>query len=209
MARKCKEDAEKTRQAILESALDVFSEKGYAKATFDEIAARAGFTKGAVYWYFRNKADLIAALILEYMQRKYFEISKTLPKGHSLDDLLEYFVLWADEGRKDLRYARFNRFIMCQMEWSEAVIDRVDKAMVSAKKFHLEKVNQVLIELKQRGELREGLEIGMLQHLILSTYYGITFSSLSKRTDADMVEMIRVGLGLLFDSIRNKKGIQE
>ena len=50
MARKCKEDAEKTRQAVLESALDVFSEKGYAKATFDEIAARAGFTKGAVYW---------------------------------------------------------------------------------------------------------------------------------------------------------------
>ena len=30
MARKCKEDAEKTRQAVLESALDVFSEKGYA-----------------------------------------------------------------------------------------------------------------------------------------------------------------------------------
>ena len=57
MARKCKEDAEKTRQAVIESALDVFSEKGYAKATFDEIAARAGFTKGAVYWYFRNKAD--------------------------------------------------------------------------------------------------------------------------------------------------------
>lgn len=209
MARKCKEDAEKTRQAVLESALDVFSEKGYAKATFDEIAARAGFTKGAVYWYFRNKADLIAALILEYMQRKYSAIFPNFPKGNSLENLLEYFVLWADEGRKDLRFARFNRFVMCQMEWSEAVIDRVDKAMISARKFHLEKVNQVLVELKQRGELKEGLEIDMLQHLILSTYYGIMFSSLSKRTDFDMVEMIRTGLGLLFDSIRNKKGIQE
>ena len=49
MARKCKEDAEKTRQAVLESALDVFSEKGYAKATFDEIAARAGFNLCRMY----------------------------------------------------------------------------------------------------------------------------------------------------------------
>ena len=79
MARKCKEDAEKTRQAVIEAALDVFSEKGYAKATFDEIAARAGFTKGAVYWYFRNKADLVAALIVEYMERKRAEISEEIP----------------------------------------------------------------------------------------------------------------------------------
>lgn len=95
MARKCKEDAEKTRQAVLESALDVFSEKGYAKATFDEIAARAGFTKGAVYWYFRNKADLVAALIIEYVGRKREELMPNVPEGNTLENLLEYFVLWA------------------------------------------------------------------------------------------------------------------
>ena len=83
MARKCKEEAEKTRQAVIETALDVFSEKGYAKATFDEIALRAGFTKGAIYWYFRNKADLVAALIVEYMERKRTEISADIPDPSS------------------------------------------------------------------------------------------------------------------------------
>lgn len=150
MARKCKEDAEKTRQAVLESALDVFSEKGYAKATFDEIAARAGFTKGAVYWYFRNKVDLVAALIIEYVGRKREELMPNVPEGNTLENLLEYFVLWADAGEKDLRFSRFNRFIMCQMEWSEAVIDRVDRALALTKNFHLEKVNQVLVELKAK-----------------------------------------------------------
>lgn len=77
-----------------------FSEKGYAKATFDEIAARAGFTKGAVYWYFRNKADLVAALIIEYVGRKREELMPNVPEGNTLENLLEYFVLWADAGEK-------------------------------------------------------------------------------------------------------------
>ena len=202
MVRKCKEDAEKTRQAVLESALDVFSEKGYAKATFDEIAARAGFTKGAVYWYFRNKADLVAALIMEYVGRKREELMPSVPDGNTLDNLLEYFVLWADAGKRDLRFSRFNRFVMCQMEWSEAVIDRVDKARALSKNHHLEKINAVLVECKDKGVLRDDVDIDVMKHVILSTYIGIVFAVLSKRVDFGMVAMVRSGLSALFDGIR-------
>ncbi|MCM1322657.1 MAG: TetR family transcriptional regulator [Acetobacter sp.] len=202
MARKCKEDAEKTRQAVLESALDVFSDKGYAKATFDEIAARAGFTKGAVYWYFRNKADLVAALIIEYTESKRLEILPRLPEGNTLDDLLEYFIEWADAAKKDLRFSRFQRFVMCQMEWSEAVMDRVFKTLTTTKDWHLEKVNQVLVESEKRGELKDGIDIDVVQHIIISTYMGIIFSSISKRVELDLIGMIRTGLTLLFDGIR-------
>ena len=67
--RRTKEDAEQTRQAILESAMDIFYEKGYSKTTFDEIAKRINLTKGAVYWYFRNKPDIVAALINDFVQK--------------------------------------------------------------------------------------------------------------------------------------------
>lgn len=202
MVRKCKDDAEKTRQAILESALDVFSEKGYAKATFDEIAARAGFTKGAVYWYFRNKADLLSALIVEYLQRKRTEILPKLPQGNTLDDLLDYFVIWAGVGKEDIRFAKFNRFVLCQMEWSEVIIDRVDKNLNIIKNFHLEKINKVLLECEKIGILKSGLDLSELQHIILSSYIGLMFSTLSKRHNFDLVEIVRAGLGLLFDGIR-------
>lgn len=202
MVRKCKEDAEKTRQAVLESALDVFSEKGFAKATFDEIAARAGFTKGAVYWYFRNKADLVAALVIEYVERKREEIKLTLPAGNTFDDLLEYFIIWADVNMNDVRFGKFVRFILCQMEWSDAVIDRVDKGLKIVKNYHLEKIKQVLIESQKRGELKDGLDIGMLQHIILSQYMGINFSYLSKRYSYGLKDMVRNGLGLLFDGMK-------
>ena len=42
--RRTKEDAEKTRKAILASAMDIFCEKGYSKTTFDEIAKRINLT---------------------------------------------------------------------------------------------------------------------------------------------------------------------
>lgn len=202
MARKCKEDAEKTRQAVLESALDVFSEKGYAKATFDEIAARAGFTKGAVYWYFRNKADLVSALIVEYMERKRLELSPNIPEGNTLDDLLQYFVLWADISSKDLRFSKFNRFVLCQMEWSEAVVNRVSKSLATNKNWHLEKIKQVLQESNERGLLKENLDLEVVCEIIRSTYTGIMFSSLNNISNGDMVEKVRCGLKFLFDGIK-------
>ncbi len=202
MARKCKEDAEKTRQAVIESALDVFSEKGYAKATFDEIAARAGFTKGAVYWYFRNKADLVAALIGEYMERKRAELMPDIPQGDTLDDLLDYFTLWASVLRKDVRFSKFNRFIICQMEWSEAVVSRVQKNLVAQKDWHLEKINQVLVKSLERGELKEGVDLPMVREIIRSTYIGIVFSSLNRFTEGDIEEKVRTGLGFLFEGLK-------
>ena len=202
MARKCKEDAEKTRQAVIESALDVFSDKGYAKATFDEIAARAGFTKGAVYWYFRNKADLVAALIIEYTQSKRQELTQRLPQGNTFEDLLEYFTQWADACAKDMKFSRFQRFIMCQMEWSEAVLSRVDKTLATNKDWHLEKVRNVLVESEKAGTLKDGVNIDVVKHVIISTYLGIVFSSISRRVTYDLVDMVKTGLTLLFDGLK-------
>ncbi len=202
MVKKTKEDAQKTRQAILESALDVFAEKGFAKATFDEIAIRAGFTKGAIYWYFRNKADLLAALIVEYVQRKQKEIAGNLSVGNRLDDLLKDLSVWAEMSQNDLRYAKFNRFVLCQMEWSETVIDRVDKSLKEIKDFHLEKIKKILVESRKNGELKEGVDIDKTQHIIMACYMGIMFSSLSKRFAYDAVDMVQTGLKLLIDGMR-------
>ena len=59
MARRRKEDAEKTRRRILASALSLFVRKGYERTTFNDIAARLKMTKGAVYWHFESKERLL------------------------------------------------------------------------------------------------------------------------------------------------------
>jgi len=51
-----------TRERVLTAALEVFTDRGYAAATVEEIAERAGMTKGAVYYWFRDKEDLASDL---------------------------------------------------------------------------------------------------------------------------------------------------
>ncbi|MBF0550535.1 MAG: TetR/AcrR family transcriptional regulator [Deltaproteobacteria bacterium] len=47
---------------IIQAAIAEFHENGYAKATMDKIAARAGLTKGAVYYHFKNKDDILVGI---------------------------------------------------------------------------------------------------------------------------------------------------
>ena len=58
MARKTKEQARATREAILDAAQTVFHEKGVSRSTLGDVAEAAGVTRGAIYWHFENKVDL-------------------------------------------------------------------------------------------------------------------------------------------------------
>ncbi|ATA24921.1 DNA-binding transcriptional repressor AcrR [Brenneria goodwinii] len=58
MARKTKQQAQETRQQILDAALRVFSEHGVSATSLADIAMTAGVTRGAIYWHFKNKAEL-------------------------------------------------------------------------------------------------------------------------------------------------------
>ena len=53
---------DRTRAALLEAARALVREKGYARTTLEEVAARAGMTTGAIYGNFRNRDELFTAL---------------------------------------------------------------------------------------------------------------------------------------------------
>lgn len=56
-------DNDDTRSRILAAAARAFADKGFDRASIDEVAAAAGMTKGAVYWHFKSKDDLFFALL--------------------------------------------------------------------------------------------------------------------------------------------------
>ncbi len=58
MARKTKQQAEETRQQILDAAVREFSAHGVSGTSLTDIAVAAGVTRGAIYWHFKNKVDL-------------------------------------------------------------------------------------------------------------------------------------------------------
>ncbi|PHK95572.1 TetR family transcriptional regulator [Pseudoroseomonas rhizosphaerae] len=62
MARRTKQEADETREALLDAAEQVFLDRGVARASLDEVARVAGCTRGAVHWHFRDKLGLFLAL---------------------------------------------------------------------------------------------------------------------------------------------------
>ncbi len=63
MARRTKTDAETTRHALLDAAERLFDEKGVSRTSLQDIAQAAGATRGAIYWHFKDKADLFNAML--------------------------------------------------------------------------------------------------------------------------------------------------
>jgi TetR/AcrR family transcriptional regulator, acrAB operon repressor len=63
MARRTKAEALATRHRILDAAERVFSRRGASRPSLEDIATAAGVTRGAIYWHFRNKADLFGAML--------------------------------------------------------------------------------------------------------------------------------------------------
>ena len=63
MVRRTKEEAQETRNRILDFAEHVFNEKGVSRTSLDDLARAAGVTRGAIYWHFRNKAELFEAML--------------------------------------------------------------------------------------------------------------------------------------------------
>lgn len=63
MARRTKEDAQATRDRLIDEAELVFHAKGVSRSSLAEIAENAGLTRGAIYWHFKDKADLFNAMM--------------------------------------------------------------------------------------------------------------------------------------------------
>jgi len=86
--RRTKEEAAVTRANLLKTALSVFSAKGYASATLDDVAKAAKVTRGAIYWHFKSKADLYNTLTQELSARGASVVQQAVAEGGTLLEIL-------------------------------------------------------------------------------------------------------------------------
>ena len=57
----------KRKQEIYQAALTCFQQKGYHRATMDDIVVESGLSKGTLYWYFKSKKELFLSLVMELL----------------------------------------------------------------------------------------------------------------------------------------------
>ena len=94
-----KEDA---KRRIVEAAMDVIAERGCDQMTIDDVAKKLGVTKGAVYWYFKSKEELIAAVLKKFqidIERTTFDSFYNRPIEEVFSKIFERFSLTDDRQR--------------------------------------------------------------------------------------------------------------
>ncbi len=95
------ERSERSRTAILDAALELFSHRGYGATSMRDIAGKAGVSTGSVYHHFRDKESIFQALLEQFQaitQRPDFPINVVLEEGAFLDD----FTVLAEAAREVL-----------------------------------------------------------------------------------------------------------
>ncbi len=85
-----------TRQKLMDSARDVFLKLGYQGATLEDIAARAGFTKGAVYWHFPNKRAVFLALVADAISANLSRLDSMMEDDLTPEQFEDRFGAWID-----------------------------------------------------------------------------------------------------------------
>jgi TetR/AcrR family acrAB operon transcriptional repressor len=171
--RRTKEEAEKTRQDLLKAALSVFSQKGYAATTLEDVAKEAGVTRGAIYWHFGSKAELYAALLEEYSARG-SEIAQTaVAEGGSMVDILRRIfirLLTAVESDPALRAVmEINLF---KTEYSPELSDTLSMQVENGRVL-LAGISQAMEQGIASGELRSDLKAEDLARAFIAFQNGV------------------------------------
>jgi AcrR family transcriptional regulator len=84
--------SEARRNKILESAIQVFTRKGFASARMDDLAAESGLSKGLLYWYFKSKEEVIIAIADFLFGAEFRRMEKLSAEGGSARACLEEFL---------------------------------------------------------------------------------------------------------------------
>ncbi len=106
------EEVKSTRERILDTALDLFVDKGFDKTSLREIAEKLGFSKAALYYHFASKDDIFMALHQRLHELAYGRLVELDVQGPSLESwvaLLDGFIDMVPANRKLIAMHERNR----------------------------------------------------------------------------------------------------
>jgi TetR/AcrR family acrAB operon transcriptional repressor len=176
MARKTREEAMETRERLLESALEIMSEKPFSKVSMNEIAEKIGLSKGAVYWHFKNKDDLLINLVEAICVEGKGDLGTREADFDSWNDLRRYF---CDEMKRSIendRYKRLSMLMQRKVEWPGNVQEKIFSLGRAWDRTERNMVENVLEKMRIGGAIRGDVRTDEIAALITAIFRGLMIS---------------------------------
>lgn len=169
--RKPKAEAQKTREQLLQSALDTFYRQGVAKTPLQAIARNAGVTRGALYWHFKNKEELFEELFRQTFENFSTTFSDGLKKAdkQGLRQLLNSIFVHIKHDK-----LHYKLFVITHLkcEYTEE-----NKAIMAVQKKYLalweEQLREIVLRCTARNELPGDLHIDLAITYLRATICGL------------------------------------
>jgi AcrR family transcriptional regulator len=108
-----------TRRRLLQAASEVFAQRGYDRASLDDVASAAGLTKGAVYSSFASKDDLFYALMRERIGERLALVAEAVERRATVPDMARD----AGSGLAELMSSQRDWHLLFIEFWARAVRD--------------------------------------------------------------------------------------
>lgn len=158
MVRRTKAEAELTRRRVLEAALVALSEGGVHATALEDVAARAGVTRGAVYWHFADKAALVAEVLRDMRWPLDVGDDTAAYQAHPQPlEMLRERLCWQIEGcMSDPWQSRVMKIVLRQGVRSDLPADAVAR-VAQAQADAVRRLGRVMTIAQQRQQLRAGL----------------------------------------------------
>lgn len=178
--RRTKKEAEQTKQAILLAALDVFDKKSYDTATLSNIAKKAGVTRGAIYWHFENKFDILKELMDKYYGEFLNNIFEKMSENNesALDTIRIIFNSYVTEILENPETLKFRRVIELKISFTEDT-EQINELFGRFKSEILNKLIGVIKIGQEKNEIRGDMTAEFLGVSLMSWVFGYESMTLS------------------------------
>jgi len=156
--RRTKTEADKTRHNLVSSAWRIFSQKGYAETRLSDIAKDAGVTRGAIYWHFGNKENLLISLFKERADSYFMIIADVLERNlNPLEKIKTILVNVIKKMESDDQF-RAEEILALRRADDQGKFQQIHDYIKQRTKKHSELLFRIIAEGQQRGEIREGVD---------------------------------------------------
>ncbi|WP_225033194.1 MULTISPECIES: TetR/AcrR family transcriptional regulator [Paraburkholderia] len=168
---------------ILQAGRDVFSEKGYERATTAEIAQRLGISEATVFSYFRGKRELCARVIGDWYDEIIEAIESGLPRDGSIRQQFAFIV------RTHLRLMLVNGTGLCALVLSEGRTRQheLSEELTGLQRRYTAPLMRVLSHGQQTGQIRSDVPLRLLRSLVFGPMEHVLWDATlgNRRTDID------------------------
>lgn len=188
MARRTKEEALETRSCLLNTALKLFCDKGIAATTLTDIANEAGLTRGAVYWHFKNKADIFDAIWARL--REPLEVladsSENPDEPYPLVRLREFLVVILRTVARQPEHQQIFRLLVNRSEL-EGDLKAIGESLQDAHRSFRARTERILRNAVLRQQLPQAFPLELAAFMLHSSLDGVVLNWLEEGRSRDLI----------------------